>query len=283
MKIYIDGEYYDRSEAKISVFDHGLLYGDGVFEGIRVYHGKVFRLREHIARLYASAKALALDIPLDVEAMASAVVDAVRENKTHNGYIRLIVTRGQGSLGLDPGSCERATVIVIVGDIQLYPREYYQKGIRLVTASTRRIPSECLDPRIKSLNYLNNIMAKTEAKRAGALEAVMLNTQGYVAECTADNIFIVKNGGLLTPDPSHGALNGITRATVRQLAEESGINSAEAGLTQYDLYTADECFITGTGAEVMPVIGIDERVIGEGKPGPVTLRLMEAYRKLVAA
>jgi branched-chain amino acid aminotransferase len=283
MKIYIDGEYYDRSEAKISVFDHGLLYGDGVFEGIRVYHGKVFRLREHIARLYASAKALALDIPLDVEAMASAVVDAVRENKTHNGYIRLIVTRGQGSLGLDPGSCERATVIVIVGDIQLYPREYYQKGIRLVTASTRRIPSECLDPRIKSLNYLNNIMAKTEAKRAGALEAVMLNTQGYVAECTADNIFIVKNGGLLTPDPSHGALDGITRATVRQLAEESGINSAEAGLTQYDLYTADECFITGTGAEVMPVIGIDERVIGEGKPGPVTLRLMEAYRKLVAA
>jgi branched-chain amino acid aminotransferase len=282
MKIYIDGEYYDRSEAKISVFDHGLLYGDGVFEGIRVYHGKVFRLREHIARLYASAKALALDIPLDEGSMASVVADAVRENKTHNGYIRLIVTRGQGSLGLDPGSCERPTVIVIVGDIQLYPREYYQKGIRLVTASTRRIPSECLDPRIKSLNYLNNIMAKTEAKRAGALEAVMLNTQGYVAECTADNIFIVKNGGLLTPDPSHGALDGITRAAVRQLAEESGINSAETGLTQYDLYTADECFITGTGAEVMPVIGIDDRVIGEGKPGPVTLRLMEAYRKLVA-
>lgn len=283
MKIYIDGKYHDKDDAKISVFDHGLLYGDGVFEGIRVYHGKVFRLREHIARLYDSAKAIDLKIPAEEKEMESAVVEAVRENNAQNGYIRLIVTRGQGSLGLDPASCDRATVIIIVGGIQLYPEEYYQKGIRIVTASTRRVPSECLDPRIKSLNYLNNIMAKTEARRAGALEAVMLNTQGYVAECTADNIFIVRSGGLITPHPSQGALDGITRRTVQELAKKNGISCVEASLTQYDLYTADECFITGTGAEVMPVIGIDERMIGDGKPGPLTLRLMEAYRGLVAA
>jgi branched-chain amino acid aminotransferase len=282
MKIYIDGEYYEKDDAKISVFDHGLLYGDGVFEGIRVYHGKVFKLREHIARLYASAKAIDLNIRAGEKEMEAAVLDAVRKNDTENGYIRLLVTRGQGSLGLDPGSCDKETVIIIVGGIQLYPEEYYQKGIAIVTASTRRIPSECLDPRIKSLNYLNNIQAKTEAGRAGVLEAVMLNTQGYVAECTADNIFIVKDGRLLTPHPSHGALDGITRRTVQELANADGIDCVEAGLTQYDLYTADECFITGTGAEVMPVIGIDGRVIGNGKPGPLTLRLVQAYRRLVA-
>ncbi|MDA8433905.1 MAG: branched-chain-amino-acid transaminase [Nitrospiraceae bacterium] len=282
MKIYIDGTYHSKDEAKISVFDHGLLYGDGVFEGIRAYDGRVFRLAEHIDRLYASATAVALEIPMAKKEMASAVVGAVHENGTQDGYIRLVVTRGAGSLGLDPSSCGKPTVIIIVGDIQLYPKEYYQKGIRIVTAATRRIPPECLDPRIKSLNYLNNIMAKAEARRAGALEAVMLNTRGYVAECTADNIFIVKDGRLLTPLPSDGALDGITRRAVQELAAAGDIGCIETALTQYDLYTADECFITGTGAEVMPVIGIDDRAIGEGKPGPLTLRLIDAYRKLVA-
>jgi branched-chain amino acid aminotransferase len=283
MKIYIDGKYYDRDDASISVFDHGLLYGDGVFEGIRVYHSRVFRLREHIARLYDSAKAMALGIPMSEREMEGAVVEAVRANNAKDAYIRLIVTRGPGSLGLDPGSCGRATVIIIVGDIQLYPEEYYRAGIKLVTASTRRIPAECLDPRIKSLNYLNNILAKIEARSAGALEAVMLNTQGFVAECTADNIFIVKGGRLLTPQPAQGALHGITMRTVSEIARRRGIECAESSLTQYDLYAADECFITGTGAEVMPAIEIDGRVIGNGHPGPVTLQLMEDYRKLVAA
>jgi branched-chain amino acid aminotransferase len=283
MKIYIDGKYYDEDNARISVFDHGLLYGDGVFEGIRVYHSRVFRLREHVARLYASAKAIALTIPVSEREMEEAVVATVSANDTHDGYIRLIVTRGRGSLGLDPGSCNRATVIIIVGNIQLYPEEFYRAGIKLVTASTRRIPPECLDPRIKSLNYLNNIQAKIEARAAGALEAVMLNIHGFVAECTADNIFIVKGGRLLTPHPAGGALDGITMRTVSEIAKNRGIACAESAISQYDLYAADECFITGTGAEVMPVISVDGRTIGDGRPGPVTLQLMEDYRKLVAA
>ncbi|MBI3582438.1 MAG: aminotransferase class IV, partial [Nitrospinae bacterium] len=192
MKIYIDGKYYDKAEAKVSVFDHGLLYGDGILEGIRIYNGKIFRLKEHIERLYESAKALLLQIPMTKEEMEAALQDAVKVNERKDGYIRLMVTRGEGSLGLDPASCKRATVIIIVDTIQLYPKEYYEKGITVITASSRRIPSVCLDPRIKSLNYLNNIMAKLEAKQAGCLEAVMLNTEGFVAECTADNIFIVK-------------------------------------------------------------------------------------------
>ncbi|MDA8241638.1 MAG: branched-chain-amino-acid transaminase [Nitrospiraceae bacterium] len=283
MKIYIDGKYYDEDDAKISVLDHGLLYGDGVFEGIRVYNSRIFRLSEHVDRLYASAKAIALTIPVNEKEMEAAVAATVRANNTQDGYIRLIVTRGRGSLGLDPGSCDRATVIIIVGDIQLYPEEYYRAGIKLVTASTRRVPPECLDARIKSLNYLNNILAKIEARAAGALEAVMLNTQGFVTECTADNIFIVKDGRLLTPHPAHGALHGITMRTVSEIAKKQGIECAESAVTQYDLYAADECFITGTGAEVMPVISVDGRIIGDGKPGPVTLQLMEDYRKLAAA
>lgn len=283
MKIYIDGKYYGKDDAKISVLDHGLLYGDGVFEGIRVYNSRVFRLSEHVDRLYASAKAIALNIPMNEKEMREAVAATVRTNNTQDGYIRLIVTRGRGSLGLDPGSCERATVIIIVGDIQLYPEEYYRAGIKLVTASTRRVPPECLDPRIKSLNYLNNILAKMEARAAGALEAVMLNTQGFVTECTADNIFIVKGGRLLTPHPAQGALHGITMRTVSEIAKNRGLECAESAVTQYDLYAADECFITGTGAEVMPVISVDGRIIGDGKPGPLTLQLMEDYRKLVAA
>ena len=283
MKIYIDGKYYDKSEAKVSVFDHGLLYGDGVFEGIRIYNGKVFRIKEHIERLYESAKAIILEIPMTKEEMKAAVEDAVKVNERKDGYIRLVITRGEGSLGLDPASCKRATVIIIVSDIQLYPKEYYEKGIALVTVTSRRIPSECLDPRIKSLNYLNNIMAKLEAKQAGCLEAVMLNTEGFVAECTADNIFIVKEGRLLTPSVYHGALEGVTRQTVMEIAEKLSIKSAETTLAPYDLYTADECFLTGTGAEIVPVVKIDGRVIGDGVPGKVTKMLVENFKKYVSS
>ena len=279
MEIYIDGKYYDKADAKVSVFDHGLLYGDGVFEGIRIYNGKVFRIKEHIERLYESAKAIILEIPMTKEEMKAAVEDAVKVNERKDGYIRLVITRGEGSLGLDPASCKKATVIIIVSDIQLYPKEYYEKGIALVTVTSRRIPSECLDPRIKSLNYLNNIMAKLEAKQAGCLEAVMLNTQGFVAECTADNIFIVKEGRLLTPSVYHGALEGITRQTVMEIAEKIGIKSEETTLAPYDLYTADECFLTGTGAEIVPVVKIDGRVIGSGVPGKVTKILVENFKK----
>ena len=279
MKIYIDGKYYDKADAKVSVFDHGLLYGDGIFDGIRIYNGKVFRLKEHIERFYESAKAIILEIPMTKEEMKAAVEDAVKVNERKDGYIRLVITRGEGSLGLDPASCKKATVIIIVSDIQLYPKEYYEKGIALVTVTSRRIPSECLDPRIKSLNYLNNIMAKLEAKQAGCLEAVMLNTEGFVAECTADNIFIVKEGRLLTPSAYHGALEGITRQTVMEIAEKLGIESAETTLAPYDLYTADECFLTGTGAEIVPVVKIDGRVIGSGVPGKVTKILVENFKK----
>ena len=283
MKIYIDGKYYNKADAKVSVFDHGLLYGDGVFEGIRIYNGKVFRIKEHIERLYESAKAIILEIPMTKEEMKAAVEDAVKVNERKDGYIRLVITRGEGSLGLDPASCKKATVIIIVSDIQLYPKEYYEKGIALVTVTSRRIPSECLDPRIKSLNYLNNIMAKLEAKQAGCLEAVMLNTQGFVAECTADNIFIVKEGRLLTPSVYHGALEGITRQTVMEIAEKIGIKSEETTLAPYDLYTADECFLTGTGAEIVPVVKIDGRVIGDGVPGKVTKMLVENFKKYVSS
>src|SRR5512135_1186285 len=210
MKIYIDGKYYDKEDARISVFDHGLLYGDGVFEGIRVYSGKVFKLKEHIRRLYDSAGAISLEIPMKDREMEEAVIEAVGINRRENGYIRLVVTRGEGTLGLDPASCKKPTVIIIVGDIQLYPEELYQKGVKIVTAATRRIPPQCLDPRIKSLNYLNNILAKMEARRFGAMEALMLTTEGFVAECTADNIFVVKEGRLLTSHPCKGALDGIT-------------------------------------------------------------------------
>lgn len=281
MKIYIGGKYYDKADAKVSVFDHGLLYGDGVFEGIRIYNGKIFKIKEHIDRLYESAKAILLEIPMTKEEMKSAVQDAVKVNERKDGYIRLVATRGEGSLGLDPSSCKKATVIIIVSDIQLYPKEYYEKGIALVTVTSRRIPSECLDPRIKTLNYLNNIMAKLEAKQSGCHEAVMLSTQGFVAECTADNIFIVKHGKLLTPSAYHGALEGVTRQTVMEIAEKIGIKSEETTLAPYDLYTADECFLTGTGAEIVPVIKIDGRIIGNGVTGKVTKILWENFRKYV--
>lgn len=281
MKIYIDGEYYDKADARVSVFDHGLLYGDGVFEGIRVYRGKVFKLKEHLDRLYRSAKALLLDVPVRKEEMENAVLDAVERNEKKEGYIRLIVTRGEGPLGIDPMSCERSTVIIIVADIQLYPEEYYKKGIQIITASSRRIPSDCLDPRIKSLNYLNNILAKIEARKAGCLEAVMLNREGLVAECTGDNIFTVRNNELFTPAPHHGALDGITMQTVMEVAESLGIKIHETALTRYDLYNADECFMTGTGAEIIPVIEIDGRPVGDGSPGVVTQKVTKGFRELV--
>ncbi len=281
MKIWIDGKYYAKEEARISVFDHGLLYGDGVFEGIRVYGGRVFRLEEHVRRLYKSAKAIMLAVPMGQEEMCRTVRDAVKENGTADGYIRLVVTRGVGDLGVNPLICPKATVIVIVGAIQLYPAECYAKGIAIVSSSLRRISPGSFDVRIKSLNYLNNALAKIEAAQAGCLEAVLLNNEGYVAECTGDNIFVVADGALKTPRPTDQALEGVTRAAILQLAAGAGIPTAETALTQYDLYTADERFLTGTGAELMPVTKIDGRVIGDGKPGAVTRRISALFQEEV--
>lgn len=281
MKVYLNGTIMDAAEATISVLDHGLLYGDGVFEGIRIYGGKVFKLREHVERLFASAKAIMLSIPMTVAEMEKAILDTVAASGLSDGYIRPIVTRGTGCLGIDPASCEKPSIIIIVGTIQLYPEECYRKGIEIVSLPTRRVPSECLDPRIKSLNYLNNVLAKIEARQAGCKEGVMLNTAGQVAECTADNIFIVKNGALLTPAPQCGALDGITMRTVCELAESLSIRVTAVVLSRYDLYTADECFLTGTGAELIPATKIDGRMIGSGEPGPVTQRLIKAFHDYV--
>jgi branched-chain amino acid aminotransferase len=280
MKIFIDGKYYNERDAKISVFDHGLLYGDGVFEGIRAYHGRVFKLKEHIDRLFYSAKAILLEIPMSHAQIMRAVIETCRENKIRNGYIRLIVTRGAGTLGLNPRSCKRPSVIVIAGSIQLYPPAFYQRGMDVVTVPTTRNLHSALNPAIKSLNYLNNILAKIEANNAGVEEAVMLNAEGFVAECTGDNLFIVKNGELFTPPLSAGALYGITRQTVIELAVEAGLKVTEPNLTRYDLFNADECFLTGTGAEIVPVVKIDGRVIGTGKPGTFTRKLVKDYRAL---
>jgi branched-chain amino acid aminotransferase len=280
MKIFIDGKYYNERDAKISVLDHGLLYGDGVFEGIRAYHGRVFKLKEHIDRLFCSAKAILLEIPMSHAQIVRAVIETCRENKIRNGYIRLIVTRGAGTLGLNPRSCKRPSVIVIAGSIQLYPPAFYQRGMDVVTVPTTRNLHSALNPAIKSLNYLNNILAKIEANNAGVEEAVMLNAEGFVAECTGDNLFIVKNGELFTPPLSAGALYGITRQTVIELAVEAGLKVTEPNLTRYDLFNADECFLTGTGAEIVPVVKIDGRVIGTGKPGTFTRKLVKDYRAL---
>ena len=283
MKIYIDGKFHDEKNAKISVFDHGLLYGDGVFEGIRAYNGRVFKLREHIDRLFDSAKAILLDSPMKHADLMRATVETCRRNKLREGYIRLLVTRGVGTLGLNPNRCKRPSVIIIADKIQLYPPELYARGMDIVTVPTTRNLHNAVNPAIKSLNYLNNILAKIEANIAGVEEAVMLNSEGFVAECTGDNLFIVKRGHLLTPPLSAGALYGITRGTVMDLARESGVPVAEPNLTRYDLYVADECFLTGTGAEIIPVTKIDGRVIGKGKPGPVTRDLVAKYRSLTQA
>jgi branched-chain amino acid aminotransferase len=283
MKVYIDGKYFGREEARISVFDHGLLYGDGIFEGIRVYRGRIFKLREHIERLFDSAKSILLDIPHTREEMAAITESAVRENGTVDGYVRLIVTRGVGDLGINPYLCGKASVIVIVGEIELYPREHYEKGIPIVTAPSRRLGPDVFDPRVKSLNYLNNVLAKIEARQAGCLEAVLLNSQGFVSECTADNVFLVKKGTLFTPSPVHSILDGITRRTVMELAAGVGVPFAETALTRYDLYTADECFLTGTGAEIMPITTVDGRSIGSGLPGTVTRKLRETFAEYVTS
>jgi len=279
--IFMNDRLVPEEEAKVSVFDHGLLYGDGVFEGLRSYSGRVFRLDAHLDRLWDSARAIALEIPLAKDVVAQAVNDTLAANKLVDGYVRLVVTRGAGSLGLDPNRTKNPQVIVIADTISLYPREHYEKGLRIVTAATQRTQAAALSPRIKSLNYLNNIMAKLEGLQAGCVEALMLNHKGEVAECTGDNIFVVRKGLLLTPPPDAGILEGITRGAVMELARSAGIDCREATLTRHDLYTAEECFLTGTAAEVIPVVEIDGRSIGTGRPGPVTAKLLAAFHALV--
>jgi branched-chain amino acid aminotransferase len=276
----MNGKLVDKADAKVSVYDHGFLYGDGVFEGIRIYSGRVFRHREHIDRLYDSARSIALEIPMSREAMMRAVEDTVRANNKHDGYIRLVVSRGPGNLGLDPRKCE-PQIIIIVDDISLYPNELYENGLEVITASTIRNHPNAVNPRIKSLNYLNNILAKIEAIRAGCLEAIMLNIKGEIAECTGDNLFLVKRGVLKTPPTEAGILEGITRSVVLDIARGADIPTSEAPLTRHDVYTADECFLTGTAAEVIAVVKVDGRPIGSGKPGPITGQLRKKFQQIV--
>jgi branched-chain amino acid aminotransferase len=280
MKVFIDGKYYNERDARVSVFDHGLLYGDGIFEGIRAYHGRVFQLKEHIDRLFWSAKAILLTIPMSHQEVMKAVVETCRRNKVRDAYIRLVVTRGVGTLGLNPNRCKNPSVIIIVGKIQLYPPAFYERGMEIVTVPTVRNLHSALNPAIKSLNYLNNILAKIEANNAGCEEAIMLNAEGFVAECTGDNLFIIKGGELMTPPLSAGALYGITRRVVIGLGRDAGLTVSEPNLTRYDLFNADECFLTGTGAEIVPVVKIDGRSIGAGKPGRMTRKLVAAYHSL---
>jgi branched-chain amino acid aminotransferase len=277
MRVYINGKLYDKADAKISVYDHGLLYGDGVFEGIRVYHGKVFKHREHIDRIYESARSIALEIPMGRDELMKAVEETVKANNKTNGYIRLVVTRGAGTLGLDPRKCD-PQIIIIVDDISLYPAELYESGLEIITASTIRNHPNALSPRIKSLNYLNNILAKIEAIRAGCFEAIMLNHNGEVAECTGDNLFLVKKGLLKTTPPDSGILEGVTRNVVLDLAKAAGIATVECTLIRHDVYSADECFLTGTAAEIIAVTKVDGRLIGSGKPGPITKQLRERFQ-----
>ncbi|MFN7842109.1 MAG: branched-chain-amino-acid transaminase [Pirellula sp.] len=281
LQIYISGKFYDKENAKISVYDHGLLYGDGVFEGMRSYSGKVFRMKEHIDRLYESANAICLTIPMSKADMEAAVYETLTKNGLIDAYIRLVVTRGAGSLGLDPNQTSDPQIIVIADSIKLYPAEFYDKGLKIVTASTIRNHPAAFSPRVKSLNYLNNIMAKLEGLRAGCIEAVMLNHKGEVAECTGDNIFIVKHGVLMTPPKDAGILEGITRNAILDLAKNLGITAFEQTMTRHDLYVADECFLTGSAAEVIPVVDIDGRTISDGKVGPVTEKLIAAFKDLV--
>lgn len=286
-QIYIDGKWYPKSEAKISVFDHGLLYGDGVFEGIRSYGGLIFKLDEHLKRLWESAHTLMLAIPMTEIEMRKAIVETLKKNNLKDAYIRVVVTRGVGDLGLDPAKCKRATVFIITDKITLYPEELYRKGLEIITVPTVRNLPEAINPSIKSLNYLNNIMAKIEAKNSGCMEALMLNSQGYVAECTGDNVFIVQKGYgkknksmLLTPPTYLGALKGITRQAIIELAAKKKIAFEERILTRHDIFNADEVFLTGTAAEVIPVVKVDGRVIGSGKPGKHTQVLRQAFHQL---
>ncbi len=280
LKIYIGGKLYNKEDAKISVYDHGLLYGDGIFEGIRSYNGKVFRMTEHLDRLWNSAKAIWLQIPMTKEEMAKAIEDTLAVNGIKDGYIRVVVTRGVGTLGLDPNRCDNPQVIIIADKISLYPEELYQKGLEIITVSVVRNHPAALSPRIKSLNYLNNILAKIEGIQAGCIEALLLNHKGEIAECTGDNIFLVRQGVLMTPPIDAGILEGVTRDVVIGLAKQAGIEVREIPLTKHDVYIADECFLTGSAAEVVPVVTVDSRTIGDGVPGPITQKLMAAFHKL---
>ncbi|QYY36399.1 branched-chain-amino-acid transaminase [Ruficoccus sp. ZRK36] len=281
MKIYINGTYYERHEAKVSVFDHGFLYGDGIFEGIRVYEGCVFKLDEHLKRLEYSAKAIMLDLPWTRAEISEAVCESCRQNGVTDGYIRLIVTRGAGALGLSPKSCSDPQMIIIADQIELYPPEIYQKGLKVITSATRRNSPAALPPMVKSLNYLNNIMAKIEAGNLGYAEAIMLNNEGYVAECTGDNLFVLQGGKLFTPPVASGSLTGITREAVLEIAADLDVPVVESLLTRYDLWVAEEMFLTGSAAEIIGVIEVDHRKIGDGTPGPVTQRFLEAFRARV--
>lgn len=280
MQILIDGEYYEREDAKISVFDHGLLYGDGVFEGIRIYNQRVFELKDHLDRLFMSAQAIALEVPIGKDELREATLETVRRNGLSDGYIRLVVTRGEGDLGLNPVKCPKASYFIIASTIQLYPEEAYEKGLTVVTCSTRRNSPNSLNGSVKSLNYLNNIMGALELRGTGANEGIMLSQDGYVAECTADNLFLVKNGHIFTPHPATGALRGISRGVVIKLCRESLDIPVEEGFyTLYDVYNADELFLTGTGAEADPIVEVDKRKIGTGQPGPITWRIIRAFRE----
>lgn len=281
LKVWIDGKLYDKADAKVSVYDHGLLYGDGVFEGIRVYNGKMFEGGVHIDRLWASAKAIRLTIPMSKEQLRSAIEETVRANDFHDCYVRAVVTRGPGDLGINPQKSPRPCVFIITDTISVYPKEAYDNGIAIITSSVIRNHPNALSARIKSLNYLNNVLAKIEANDAGVAEAVMLNQEGYVAECTADNIFIVKSGEVQTPGMTEGLLEGVTRGVMIKLCRRLNLPCVEKRLERYDLYTADECFLTGTGAEVIPVTKIDGRDVGNGQPGAQTRRLIDAFRAYI--
>lgn len=281
LKIYLNDKLVDKSEAVVSVYDHGLLYGDGVFEGIRSYDGLVFKLKEHLDRLYESAHTLMLEIPMTKEKLEHAVIQTLQANQLKDAYIRLVVTRGVGDLGLDPRKCPKATIFIIADKITLYPKEFYEKGLALVTVPTVRNHPEALNPQLKTLNYLNNILAKIEAINSGVNEAILMNAQGYVTECTGENIFFVRGKELITPPPYVGILKGITRAAVMRLGDELGLTVKEEVFTRHDLYTADEVFLTGTAAEIVPVIKIDNRKIGQGKPGKMTQKLISEFQKIV--
>jgi len=282
MKVYLNGDFVNQADAKVSVFDHGFLYGDGIFEGIRLYSGNVFKLDEHLERLEFSARAIMMDLPWTRAAIVDAVCETCRVNGLTNGYIRLIVTRGVGSLGLSPKSCAQPQLIIIADQIQLYPKEFYTEGLKVITVATRRLSPAALPPMIKSLNYLNNILAKIEAGNLGYVEAFMLNEQGYVAECTGDNVFIVQHGKVFTPPVNAGSLTGITRGAVMDIVKELGLELVETDLTRYDLWVARECFLTGTAAEVVPVVEIDGRRVGDGLPGQITKRVLDKFQQHVA-
>jgi branched-chain amino acid aminotransferase len=279
MDVYIDGKFYPKADAKVSVFDHGYLYGDGIFEGIRLYQGCVFRLEEHLERLEMSAKAICLQLPWKRQEISDIVCESCRRNQLTDGYIRLVISRGVGDLGLSPKNCPKPSIVCIADTIKLYPEEFYNSGMKIITAATRRISPAALPPMIKSLNYLNNILAKMEAQQHGFHECLMLNEQGYVAECTGDNVFLIHRGKLFTPASHSGALVGITRQVALEIAASLKIPVVETNLTRYDVWNADECFLTGTAAEVIPVVEVDARTIGNGKPGHLTAAIRAEFRK----